>query len=151
MAFTVLASAALFLLGSGRSRESFTVGELFCGEVNGFHGMVMRVKKLSVRPTKAEILIVNNSPAEIESGGAEDFCLQLERDGDWYELKRLFPDEESSVSYGYLKGVPMSMKLDWSACYGSLPAGHYRIVKRFSEYYGSAADAGFLLAAEFKI
>lgn len=121
-------------------------------QVNLFKGMSMELEPDSLCKTGADVVICNTTPLDIESGNETDFKLQIKHCGKWYSLWRKTPlPDEQEHAYGYVQDNPVKLHLDWSAAYGELQQGRYRIVKRFYEYCGEGAKAYFFLAAEFDI
>ena len=101
---------------------------------------------------RAGVEILNATPAEITSGNGADFFIQAERDGQWYALETL-QDEYANTAeaYVYETDVPRELTLNWTAYYGSLSPGRYRVCKWFFEYRGPGDTTDFLLAAEFTL
>ena len=128
------------------------VGELFEGEVNTYDGVTMSVVEGSAYPGQVSVEILNATDAEIDSGNEGDFFVQAERDGQWYALETL-QDEYANTAeaYVYETDVPRELTLNWTAYYGSLPPGRYRVCKWFFEYRGPGDTTDFLLAAEFTL
>lgn len=83
----------------------------------------------------------------------EDFCLQMEEDGNWYDLELQNGGEEPYfTAIGYeLDGdqrTESSHTLDWTYAYGELSSGHYRMLK---EMTWSGAIMYPVLSLEFEI
>ena len=127
------------------------VGDKFTDEVNSYDGVSMAVVEWTVQPTGAAIRVFSTVDAEIDSGNAYDFSLQLEQDGAWYSLKEKEPLDNTAEALVYSKDSPVVLEIDWSSRYGELPPGHYRIVKSFFEYRDGGEHIDFLLTAEFTI
>jgi len=143
----------LFALLNGRrsAKEAPDIMKPFSKPVNDFEGMGMTVLEGSLGKNGLEVEILNSTPFDIESGNEADFKLQKLVDGCWYCLERLAPLPDEQHGYGYMQGVPVTLRLDWSRAYAPLSPGEYRVVKRFFEYGGEGAKAYFFLAAEFEI
>lgn len=82
----------------------------------------------------------------------EDFCLQMEEDGNWYDLEWAAEEGPYFNSIGYeLDGgqrTESSHTLDWTYAYGELSSGHYRMLKEMI-WSGSAMYP--VLSLEFEI
>ena len=117
----------------------------------------MTVVDGSAYPGQVEVTILNTTDTEIDSGNSADFFLQVEQDGQWYNLipKRKEYDN-TAEGYIYNEDAPWEMTFQWASLYGSLDPGHYRAVKWFSEFHEDETDPdkrniNFALAAEFDI
>lgn len=55
-------------------------------EVNNHEGVTMTVVDGSAYPGQVEVTILNTTDTEIDSGNSADFFLQVEQDGQWYNL-----------------------------------------------------------------
>ena len=127
-------------------------GELFEGEVNTYEGVTMSVVDGTATPGGVTVNVRNSSSAEIDSGNAWDFFVQVEQDGQWYALETLQDKYANTAeAYVYETDVPRELELSWSRFYGSLEPGRYRVCKWFSEYRAPGDDTDFLLAAEFTL
>lgn len=139
----------LLLTGCGGEAKT---GEKFEGGVNTYEGVTMAAVEGTAYPGTVTVEILNTTDAEIDSGNASDFALQKEVDGEWYWLETR-KDEYANTAEAliYPKGETVEQELMWANMYGSLPEGHYRVVKHFFEYRGPGDCTDFLLAAEFDI
>ena len=120
------------------------------GEVNIREDVTMDVVEGTSSPDAVTISILSSSDAEIDSGNEYDFGIQAEKDGEWYPLKE--PDNLANTAEAliYMKNQPRKFGLSWDSRYGSLPEGHYRVVKWFYEYNPEGPPhEHFALAAEF--
>ena len=125
----ILAGCLLLLSACG-----IKVGERFDGEVNNFEGVTMTVVEGTVRPGGLTVQVLNTTDEEIDSGNAYDFWVQVERNGAWYWLEEEGERANTAEALIYLKDTPRELTFSWSDRYGSLPKGHYRVVKDFFEY-----------------
>ena len=91
--------------------------------------------------------MLNTTDEEIDSGNAYDFGVQVERNGAWYWLEEEGERANTAEALIYLKDTPRELEFNWADRYGSLPKGHYRVVKGFFE----SAYSNFRLAAEFTL
>ena len=55
-------------------------------EVNNHEGVTMTVVDGSAYPGQVKVTILNTTDTEINSGNSADFFLQVEQDGQWYNL-----------------------------------------------------------------
>ena len=140
------------LLSFSAGAPAVEVGEAFSGDVNTYEGVTMTVVEDSAAPDGIRVEVLNTTTKIIESGNAGDFSVQVELDGNWYELETLEDTYANTAeAYVYWTGVPRELTLNWTYFYGSLPAGHYRVTKWFFEYRGPGDTTDFLLAAEFTL
>lgn len=137
----------LFLAACGNSLE---IGGAFTDSVNDYEGVTMTAVDGTAMPGTVTIEILNTTDAEIDSGNAYDFALQVEQNEVWYALKRSsFVNTAEAI--GYPRDVPIQQELTWGDSYGSLPEGHYRVIKSFFEYREDGDHIHFLLTAEFTL
>lgn len=143
---------SLLSFSAGCDIPAVEVGEAFSGDVNTYEGVTMTAAEDSAAPDGIRVEVLNTTPKIIESGNAGDFSVQVELDGAWYELETLEDTYANTAeAYVYWTDVPRELELNWTYFYGSLPAGHYRVIKRFFEYRDPRDTTGFLLAAEFTL
>lgn len=113
--------------------------------------VTMEVVPGSVTPSSLTIRVKNNTDIEINSGNESDFAIEVLDNGDWYTIE---VGAWSNTAEAYIFEGERDLDINWSNIYGSLPEGHYRIVKHF---YPWAADGtygikdGFHLTAEFDV
>ena len=140
----------LLLCGCGAKETEVTTPS--DSEVNTYEGVTMTVVEESVYPGSVRVEIRNTTDAEIDSGNEHDFALQKEVDGVWYEVKQKEGEfANTSEALIYMKDMPVELECQWANRYGTLSAGHYRIVKAFFEFRGPGDYTDFLLAAEFTV
>ena len=126
-------------------------------EVNTHEGVTMTVVEGSAYPGQVKVTILNTTNTEIDSGNSADFFLQVERDGQWYDLIRKQKEfNNTAEAYIFESGTPREMTFQWASRYGSLAPGHYRAVKWFFEFHEDETEkdkriVDFALAAEFDI
>ena len=125
-------------------------------EVNNHEGVTMTVVDGSAYPGQVEVTILNTTDTEIISGNSADFFLQVEQDGQWYNLEEKQDYANTAEAYIFEKDTPWEMTFQWASLYGSLAPGHYRAVKWFSEFHEDETEqdkrvVDFALAAEFDI
>lgn len=145
----VVLLCVLLLTGCGGEAKT---GEKFEGEVNTYEGVTMTAAEGTAYPGTVTVEILNTTDREIDSGNAYDFSLQKEVNGEWYWLEtRKDEYDNTAEALIYPKGETVEQELMWADLYGSLPEGHYRVVKWFFEYREPGGHIDFLLAAEFDI
>ena len=125
-------------------------------EVNNHEGVTMTVVDGSAYPGQVKVTILNTTDTEIDSGNSADFFLQVEQDGQWYDLEENGDFVNTVEAYIFEKNTPREMTFQWASRYGSLDAGHYRAVKWFFEFHKDETErdkrvVDFALAAEFDI
>ena len=126
-------------------------------EVNNHEGVTMTVVDGSAYPGQVEVTILNTTDTEIDSGNSADFFLQVEQDGQWYNLiPKQKEYDNTAEGYIYNEDAPWEMTFQWASLYGSLDPGHYRAVKWFFEFHENETErdkriVDFALAAEFDI
>lgn len=108
-------------------------------------------------PGQVTVTVLNTTDLEIDSGNEWDFYLQVEQDGQWYNLKTKDGERaNTSEAYIYEPNIPRELTFQWGSIYGSLEPGHYRVVKNFFEFHEEETErdkrvVDFALAAEFTI
>lgn len=141
--------SALSLFGCGKN--SLKPGEeSTVTEGTGFD-VSMTIVEGTVTPSKATVLVTNNTDIEIDSGNEYDFSIEVLDKGKW---KAIETDERDNTAEALIFTGESELVLDWKNIYGALPKGHYRIVKSFFPWtengiYG--IDDQFYLTAEFSI
>ena len=125
-------------------------------EVNNHEGVTMTVVDGSAYPGQVQVTILNTTDTEIDSGNSADFFLQVEQNGQWYDLEENGDFVNTAEAYIFESGTPREMTFQWANRYGSLDPGHYRAVKWFSEFHEDETEkdkriVDFALAAEFDI
>ena len=125
-------------------------------EVNTHEGVTMTVVDGSAYPGQVKVTILNATDTESDSGNSADFFLQVEQNGQWYDLEENGDFANTAEAYIFEKNTPREMTFQWASRYGSLDAGHYRAVKWFFEFHKDETErdkrvVDFALAAEFDI
>ena len=125
-------------------------------EVNTHEGVTMTVVDGSAYPGQVKVTILNATDTEIDSGNSADFFLQVEQNGQWYDLEENGDFANTAEAYIFEKNTPREMTFQWASRYGSLDAGHYRAVKWFFEFHKDETErdkrvVDFALAAKFDI
>ena len=126
-------------------------------EVNTHEGVTMTLVDGSAYPGQVQVTILNTTDTEFDSGNSADFFLQVEQDGQWYNLiPKQKEYDNTAEGYIYNEDAPWEMTFQWASLYGSLDPGHYRAVKWFFEFHEDETEkdkriVDFALAAEFDI
>ena len=102
-------------------------------EVNTHEGVTMTVVDGSAYPGQVKVTILNATDTEIDSGNSADFFLQVEQNGQWYDLEENGDFANTAEAYIFEKNTPREMTFQWASRYGSLDAGHYRAVHRMAK------------------
>ena len=136
----IIVGVSLILL-SGCGQK---LGEEFAQEVNTLEGVEITVDESMVTPAGITYTINNQSDRELNYG--QDYGLQKEKDGKWYQIE---PESPVAVTLELLwlpAGSTDTLEINWDTSYGTLTSGHYRIVKSVSDNENS-----YYLAGEFDI
>lgn len=133
---------ALFCACGSDSDADADLGEEFTQEVNNLKGVELSVDIVS--PTGITFTISNQTEQDYSYG--QNYFLQQESRGHWYMVEEKSPGIATMELLWVTSGSTNTHELGWENSYGSLPAGHYRIVK-------SVADStqGYYIAGEFRI
>ncbi|NLX71435.1 MAG: hypothetical protein GX024_11230 [Clostridiales bacterium] len=118
--------------------------------VNNIDDVSMTVKEGTVSPTGLTVVLENNSDVELIY--SEDFLLEKNINGKWYEVPVIVESYGfDDIGYILASGEIGEWNVEWSWLYGNLDAGEYRIIKIIIDS-GSPGDIKqYILAAEFKI
>lgn len=127
------------------------VGEAFDGVTDDYEGVTMTVVEGTAMPGGVTVEVLNTTEAEIDSGNAYDFGLQMEQDGRWYWLEPRGESANTAEAYIYSRDEARELALTWGSGYGDLKPGHYRVAKRFFEHRAPGDNTYFLLTAEFTL
>lgn len=135
----VIGAAFVFLAGCGTKR-----GEEFTEEVNTLGEVTLTVDGETASADGVTYTVVNGSEKDLNFG--QDYSLQKEEKGKWYQLSPANPVAVTMELLWVPAGGTETMEINWDAAYGKLPAGHYRLVKNFSD-----DESGYYLAGEFTL
>lgn len=120
------------------------VGERSQINTNTVNGLKLSVTASS---TGAEYTISNFTAQAAECGTGAECFLEVQKDGEWYSVRERGAMPVTGEMYVCVKGSPLTMTVpDWTPRYGTLPSGHYRLVK--SVY---CSGASLYISAEFDI
>lgn len=113
--------------------------------------VTMEIVEGSVTSESARICVKNNTGIQINSGNERDFSLEVFENGKWYTIKTGI---RSNTQEAYIFDSLRYLDIDWSDIYGTLPKGHYRLVKSFFPWSSDGTYSykdEFYLTAEFDI
>lgn len=140
-----LAFVLLLLCGCGNGP---VIGEEFTGAVNTIEGLHMEVAA-DFTSRAATVLVVNDTGTDYVSDVL--FSVQVEKDGRWYVLVNEYAGANISPLYVHRRNDITEHFCSWNHMYGSLPEGHYRIVKWMSPEDEGVKGEGCCMTAEFYI
>lgn len=140
-AAAMLLGAALLisLVGCGAK-----LGEEFTEEVNILEGVTLTVNEETVSSEGITYTVDNQSETDLNFG--QDYSLQKEEKGKWYQLSPANPVAVTMELLWVPAGSTETLEINWDAAYGKLPAGHYRILKNFADN-----ERGYYLTGEFTV
>lgn len=118
--------------------------------VNNFDGVSMTVKEDSVSSVELTVIFENNSDKQGVYG--EDFLLEKEIKGDWYQVPTIIDDYGfNEIGYELPPSKIDEFTIDWDWLYGSLDTGKYRVVKKILDFRSTGDYDEYYLAAQFTI
>lgn len=120
------------------------LGTEFTQEVNTLEGAELLVDGDLVTPEGLTFSVNNQSDRDLNYG--QDYGLQKEENGSWYQIE---PKRQVAVTLELLwtpAGSTDTYEINWSASYGKLSSGHYRLIKSVADNENS-----YYLAGEFDI
>lgn len=118
--------------------------------VNNFNDVIMVVKEDSVSPTEVTLVFENHS--ENEAIYSDDFVLEKESNGNWYQVPTVIENYGfNDIGYNLLPDEVEDFTVEWEWLYGSLDSGKYRVVKRVLDFRRTGDYEGYYLTAEFTI
>ncbi len=117
--------------------------------VDNFNGVTMTAKEGTVTLTGMTVNLQNNSDKQCVFG--EDFFLEKNIGGDWYQVPFAEAGDHAVPSIGYELDPTDAEEWDvnWEQFYGELDTGEYRIVKEVLDFRGSGDFDVYNLTAEF--
>lgn len=120
------------------------LGEEFTEEVNTLEGVTLTVDQETVSAEGITYTVDNQSETDLNFG--QDYSLQKEEKGKWYQLSPANPVAVTLELLWVPAGGTETLEVNWDVAYGKLPAGHYRILKSFADN-----ENGYYLAGEFTL
>ena len=110
------------------------------------------VTVVSSSDTALTVTIVNNTDSTWQSGNMRDYRLEVEKDGEWYEVKQIGEYANTMELMIFASGQSMTHTFEFAERYGKLGAGKYRIVKSFWANATPTSEAHeFYLICEFTV
>lgn len=97
---------------------------------NDTDAISIRFSDGSLTSTGAQLTVCNNSDSEIDFGS--EYSIQLYKDNSWYDIDAGAVDWTGEL-FTVSAGDQYEAEIDWTAIYGELPVGKYRIVKKYSQ------------------
>ena len=98
------------------------------------------------------VRIENNTDSTWQSGNMRDYRLEVEIDGEWYEVTQIGELANTMELMLFAPGETLTHTFEFGDRYGKLPAGKYRVVKSFWANATDTAEAGeFRLVCEFTV
>ena len=148
---TMILCIMLVLIFASCGQSKIELGEESSVREDTKFDVSMEIVDGTLTQTSATIRVINNTDIEIDSGNAYDFAIESQQNGKWYSIKT---EERTNTAEAWTFEGTRDVEINWSQIYGTLPNGHYRIVKYFSPWaedgtYGF--DDSFYLTAEFEI
>jgi len=119
------------------------LGEEVTTEVNKVD-VVLDIDEASLTKTGCIFTMSNQTNGDFAYDGS--YGIHMQKDGKWYQVN---PDSASATTADLLwlpAGVSETVTLDWSASYGELSKGHYRLVKNFADF-----TDGYFVTGEFDV
>lgn len=119
--------------------------------VNDLDGVTMTVKENTVSSVGLTVILENQSDKECIYG--EDFLLEKEIDGKWYQVPIALEDNYgfNDIGYDLASSEIKEWTAEWEWLYGSLGKGKYRIVKDVLDFRGTGDYDKHHLAADFTL
>lgn len=119
--------------------------------VNDLDGVTMTVKENTVSSIGLTVIMENQSDKECIYG--EDFLLEEEIDGKWYQVPITLEGNYgfNDIGYNLASSEMREWAVEWEWLYGSLGKGKYRIVKKILDFRGTGDYDEHYLAAAFTL
>ncbi|GAA0359741.1 immunoglobulin-like domain-containing protein [Bacillus horti] len=119
--------------------------------VNNLDGVTMSAKEETVSSTGLTVAFKNNSDKQCIYG--DDFLLEKEIDGGWYQVPIALADNYgfNDIGYDLANSDVREWTVDWGWLYGKLDTGEYRIVKSILDFRSARNYDKCHLTAEFTI
>lgn len=146
----ILFIAGVFSFSAGDDNSLSGLEPTSYSGVNVLDGIHMEAIEETVTPTGLTLLLENET--EIEFTYGQEHVLEINLDGDWFEVP-LIVEAYAYEDIGYILPGNESAELvvDWERLYGTLDPGEYRIVKEVLDVFGPGQYERFPLSAEFII
>lgn len=143
--------ALITIAGCQKKDDALKLGEESTITIGTDFDVTMEIVEGSVTSDSLQIYLDINTHIEINGGNASDFTIEAFKNGKWYTIETGL---RSNTQEAYIFNRIKYMTINFSKIYGTLPSGHYRIVKLFfpwSQEQTYTNEDNFYLAAEFDI
>ena len=98
-------------------------------EVNTVEGVTLTLVEDTLRPSRANFIIANNSDEDVEFDPIEFHLEKKNRDGVWEEnIGTRVSDWKRDVTETIPAGTSIERKVDWKGLCGSITGGEYRVI-----------------------
>ena len=98
------------------------------------------------------VKIVNNTDSTWQSGNMRDYRLEIEKNGEWYEVTQIGELANTMELMLFAPGEEMTHTFYFAGRYGKLIPGKYRVVKSWWANATETTPAGeFYLTCEFTV
>lgn len=123
---------ALCFTGCGTGEDSrypWPITESEKNIQNEDENITLQIEESSITAHGVQITLQNNSDAAITFG--KEYFIQLLKDGAWYNIEAVTDWTQELIEIE--PDQKYEEDLDWSAYYGELPSGTYRVVKKYDK------------------
>lgn len=120
------------------------------GETTDLNGAIMEY--ISSTSDALTVRMENRTDSTWQSGNMRDYHLEAEIDGEWYEVEQIGEFANTMELMIFAPGDEMTHTFSFSAKYGRLSPGKYRVVKSFWANATDTVEAHeFHLVCEFTV
>ena len=103
-------------------------------EVNTVEGVTLTLVEDTLRPSRANFIIANNSDEDVEFDPVEFHLEKKNRDGVWEEnIGTRVSEWKRDTTETISAGTSIEKKVEWKGLCGTVNAGEYRIVLMVNE------------------
>lgn len=107
---------------------------------------------ISSTETSLSVKIENNTDSTWQSGNMRDYRLEVEKDGEWYQVKQIGEFANTMELMLFTPGQTLTHTFEFGERYGKLTSGKYRLVKSFWANATETTEAHeFYLVCEFTV
>lgn len=130
--------------------KDVSIGDQILGEYSEREGAVMEF--VSYSDNALTVTIKNNTDYAWQSGNMRDYRLEVERDGQWYQVKQIGEFANTMELMIFAPSNSLTHTFNFTERYGTLTAGKYRVVKSWWANSQNEDEKGsFDLWCEFEI
>ena len=98
-------------------------------EVNTVEGVTLTLVEDTLRPSRANFIIANNSDEDVEFDPIEFHLEKKNRDGVWEEnIGTRVSDWKRETTETIPSGTSIERKVDWKGLCGSITGGEHRVI-----------------------